>query len=37
MFPVAADGKDGNGLKFEKHWPVFSSFDTTTTKNPPEI
>jgi len=32
--PVATDGKDGNGLKFEKTWPVFSNFDATSSKNP---
>jgi len=32
--PFALDGKDGNGLKFEKKMPVFSNnyFDATSSK-----
>jgi len=26
------DGKDGNGLKPEKIWPIFSSFDAMFSK-----
>ena len=37
LSPVATDGTDGNGLKFEKNWPIFSSFDATCWKNPQEI
>ena len=29
---VAADGKDGNGLKLEKIGPIFSSFDAMFLK-----
>jgi len=31
------DGKDGNGLKFEKTGQFFSKFDATFSKNPQEI
>ena len=31
------DGMDGNGLNFEKNWPIVSSFDATSSKNPQEI
>jgi len=27
---VATDGKDGHGLKLEKVWPTFSSFNIVT-------
>ena len=37
LSPVASDGKDGNGLKFEKKLPVFSNFDATSSKNPQEL
>ena len=37
LSPVATDGMDGNGLKLEKNWPIFSSFDATCSKNPQEI
>ena len=29
---VAADGKDGNGLKLDKIGPMFSSFDAMSSK-----
>ena len=29
---VAADGKDGSGLKLEKIGPIFSSFDALSSK-----
>ena len=29
---VAADDKDGNGLKLEKIGPIFSSFDAVSSK-----
>jgi len=32
MSSVAADGKDGNGLKLEKIGPIFSSFDAMFLK-----
>ena len=28
---------DGNGLKFEKNCPIFSSFDAACSKNPQEL
>ena len=31
------NGMDGNGLKLEKNWPMFSSFDATCSENPQEI
>jgi len=37
LSPVASDGKDGNGLKFEKKLPFLSKFDATSSKNPQEI
>ena len=34
LFPVVCclDGEDGNGLKLEKIWPIFSSFDAMSSK-----
>ena len=34
---VAADGKDGNGLKLEKIGPIFSSFDSYVLKSRQKI
>ena len=31
MLPVASDGRDENGLKYEKKLPVFSNFDATSS------
>jgi len=34
LSPVASDGKDGNGLKFEKKIASFSNLDAKSSKNP---
>jgi len=34
MSPVATDGKDEYGLKFEKTGQFFLNFDATSSKNP---
>ena len=34
---VAADGKDGNGLKLEKIGPIFSSVNAVSSKITPKI
>ena len=33
---VATDGTDGEGLKLEKIGPIFSSFNTVSSKIPPK-
>ena len=30
---AAKDGENGNGLKLEKNWPVFSSFETISSES----
>ena len=37
LLSVAADGKDGNGLKREKFGPLFSSFDAVSSQNHQKI
>ena len=33
---IATDGKDGNGLKLEKHWPILISSSEIAVKKSPK-